>query len=80
MNEEASSSATLPHHESYETDSITNVEDSVEDEAILRSRQEENAKYRKITGKRKRIAFLDSLLRELDMLIYIQLITIYYME
>ncbi|KAF2814660.1 DUF1746-domain-containing protein [Mytilinidion resinicola] len=80
MNEEASSSAAPPHHESPEADSIANVDENIEDEAILRSREVESALYRKSTGKRKRIAFLDSLLRELDMLIYLQLITIYYMD
>jgi hypothetical protein len=48
-------------------------------EAIKRA-QEQAAKERRLDAKRKRIALLDQLLKDLDALVLVELVTIYYLE
>jgi len=52
------------------------VEDMVDDEAV----REQIAKERRADAKKKRVAFLDHLLRELDTLVFLELITLYHLE
>ena len=77
MNGEASSSTA---HSQYENDRAPHpIEHATGDEGD-RATEEEILGQRKIRAKRKRIDFLDGLLRELDMIIFLELITIYYLE
>lgn len=52
-------------------------DDSIAD---LVAQQEQRAKERRLDAKRKRVVFLDHLLRELDTLVFLELITLYYLE
>lgn len=76
MNGEASSSTAHPQ---YENDSAPH-QHATGDEGGDRATEEEILGQRKIRAKRKRIDFLDGLLRELDMMIFLELITIYYLD
>jgi hypothetical protein len=77
MNDDAESShlAGLRHVEA-ELDPEPAQQDE-EDEARERKKL---AKQRRQDAKRKRIAFLDHLLRELDSLVFVELITLYYLD
>ena len=77
MNGEASSSTAHPQ---YENDSVPHPIEHATGNEGDRATEEEILGQRKIRAKRKRIDFLDGLLRELDMIIFLELITIYYLE
>ena len=55
-----------------ERDAAEDAEDAAERDKI--------AKERRFDAKRKRILFLENLLRELDTLVFLELITIYHLE
>ena len=55
---------------------LDTVEDIGDDEAV----REQIAKERRADAKKKRVAFLDHLLRELDTLVFLELITLYHLE
>jgi hypothetical protein len=58
------------------------LDDAYEDadtEEMTRA-QELTAKERRLVAKRKRIALLDQLLKDLDSLAFVELVTIYYLE
>ncbi len=89
MDDEAESShASLLRHGNSSVDAdaqhehaIADVEveddyDTAEDAAA----REQIAKERRVDAKRKRILFLEHLLRELDTLVFVELITIYHLE
>lgn len=48
--------------------------------ADLVAQQEQRAKERRLDAKRKRVVFLDHLLRELDTLVFLELIALYHLE
>lgn len=81
MNDEAESSEAAR----LRVDSSQELEDA--EDAILSIDEEERqrlkgqlAKERRLDAKRKRIRMLNELLRELDLMVYMQLITVYYLE
>lgn len=85
MNDEAESSAaglrrdgssTSDPGRDHEDEAIEGFEELEEDAAEL----EKRAKERRLDAKRKRVVFLDHLLRELDALVFVELIAIYYLE
>lgn len=77
MNDEASSSTVQPQHEDNTT---SDTEHATENETAEGARKQEVAEQRSIRAKGKRLKFLETLLRELDMIIFLELITIYYLE
>jgi hypothetical protein len=78
MSDEAESSHTRRAHVDN-TSSDTELDEEYDDarEALAR---EQSAKERRWDAKRKRVEFLDDLLRELDALVFVELVTIYYCE
>ena len=81
MNDEAESSRAPRRHD----DSPPEPADT--DDAIMGMDEEEEkhykeklAKGRRLDAKRKRIRMLNELLRDLDMVVYMELITLYYLE
>lgn len=83
MNDEAESSRAPQRHDD---NSHANVEDAIVDldahmdEEVDEREKEKLAKERRLDGKRKRIRMLNELLRDLDMVVYMELITLYYLE
>jgi hypothetical protein len=64
--------ATEHHDEDFDDVEGDLYEDPVEQEKFL--------KERRIDAKRKRVKYLDHLLRELDTLVFLELITLYHLE
>lgn len=50
------------------------------DEEEDAAQREQRAKERRLDAKRKRVTFLEHLLRELDTLVFLELITLYHLE
>jgi hypothetical protein len=81
MNDEAESSRAPQRHDDGSPghvdpdDAMAGVDG--EDEERYRV---ENAKGRRLDAKRKRIRMLNELLRDLDMVVYLELITAYHLE
>lgn len=82
MNDEAESSRAGERYGNTATsdadldDATTAAVDEGEDAA----QREQRAKERRLDAKRKRVQFLEHLLRELDTLVFLELITLYYLE
>lgn len=55
------------------------VEDDIDPEEDALKR-EQRAKERRLDAKRKRLIFLEHLLRELDMVVFLEFITLYHLE
>jgi hypothetical protein len=82
MNDEGESShAGLRHaNDSSTSDADPELEYAVIDEEEEARKLEQRAKERRLDAKKKRVVFLDHLLRELDSLIFVELIALYYLE
>ena len=81
MNDEAESSRAPQRHddsspEHVDPDDATAALDDEEEERY----KVKNAKGRRLDAKRKRMRMLNELLRDLDMVVYLELITVYYLE
>jgi len=80
MNDEAESSRAPQRHD----DALPELADL--EDAIARLEEEEqrerekHAKQTRLDAKRKRIQMLGELLRDLDMIVYLELITLYHLE
>ena len=85
MNDEAESSreglryAHASTSDDYTDTDLDDAIDEIDEEEEARQR-EQLAKERRHDAKRKRIIFLEHLLRELDTLVFLELITLYYLE
>jgi hypothetical protein len=82
MNDAAESSAAAQRHDAASPPGLADSGDAtahVDDEEMQRLK-EQLAKERRLDAKRKRIRMLNELLRELDLAVYMQLITVYYSE
>lgn len=78
MNDEAESSRAALRHDDSSPDRIEDIQD-IDPEEISR----EHAKAvteRRLDAKRKRIRMLGDLLRELDLVVYMELLALYHME
>lgn len=73
--ESSRAQASSPHND----DDIAEAEVSVDSEYEAHEQKKE-ARERKLDTKRKRIRFLNGLLRELDITVYMHLIAIYHLE
>ncbi|KAF1949979.1 DUF1746-domain-containing protein [Byssothecium circinans] len=83
MNDEAESSRAGRRHEpDTEYDGHDGHDDAIDeiDEDEDETQRELRKKERRMDAKRKRLAFLDNLLRELDTLVFIELITLYHLD
>lgn len=80
MNDEAESSRATQRHDNTASH-LADLEDALArfEEAEEREK-EKQIKQRKLDAKRKRIQMLGELLRELDMIVYLELITLYHLE
>lgn len=81
MNDEAESSGAAQRdgESSLERADPGDVIDEVDDEEKQRLK-DQLVKERRLDAKRKRIRMLNDLLRELDLVVYMQLITVYHLE
>jgi hypothetical protein len=80
MNDEAESSRAPQRHDSSPEhvdpgDATAGIDEEEEERYRVK-----NAKGRRLDAKRKRIRMLNELLRDLDMVVYLELITVYYLE
>lgn len=84
MNDEAESSRASRRAaaaEEHEEEGLAEVElDSGDDGEEEAAEREKRVKERRVDAKRKRVVFLDHLLRELDTLVFLELITLYHLE
>lgn len=82
MNDEAESSAAgLRHVNTSASDAHLEPQDSIVEDTEEDARAyEQRVKDRRVDAKRKRVVFLDHLLRELDGLVWLELITTYHLE
>ncbi|KAL5383544.1 hypothetical protein DPSP01_005938 [Paraphaeosphaeria sporulosa] len=81
MNDEAESSRAGQRRRSIadpDTDNDDGIADIDLDEDI--AQREQRMKERRLDAKRKRVVFLDHLLRELDTLVFLELITLYHLD
>jgi hypothetical protein len=81
MNDEAESSGAAQRNgeSSPELADPEDVIDEVDEEEKQRLK-DQLVKERRLDAKRKRIRMLNDLLRELDLVVYMQLITVYHLE
>jgi hypothetical protein len=85
MNHEAESSRAPQRHDDSSpadpNDAIVDMDMDmdIDDEADEREK-EKLVRERRLDAKRKRIRMLNELLRDLDMVVYMELITLYYLE
>jgi len=81
MNDEAESSRATQRHDNTAASHLADLEDALArfEEAEEREKQKQ-VKQRKLDAKRKRIQMLGELLRELDMIVYLELITLYHLD
>jgi hypothetical protein len=82
MNDEAESSGTAQRHVDGPPE-LADHEGSATayvDEEELQRLKDQLAKERRLDAKRKRIRMLNELLRELDLVVYMELITVYHLE
>jgi hypothetical protein len=81
MNDEAESSRAPQRHDDAAASHLAHLEDALAhfEEAEERDR-EKQVKQRRLEAKRKRIQMLGELLRDLDMVVYLELITLYHLE
>ncbi|KAF2110274.1 hypothetical protein BDV96DRAFT_615265 [Lophiotrema nucula] len=82
MNDEAESSRAGQRYDAdaSNTDAEAASHDVVVDEEEAARAREQTVKERRVDAKRKRVLYLDHLLRELDGFVYLELITIYYVD
>ena len=81
MNDEAESSGAAQRHGPSSPELVDPEEDLVEiDEEEVQRLKDQLFKERRLDAKRKRIRMLNELLRELDLVVYMQLITVYHFE
>ena len=83
MNDEAESSragrrrsSLASYHAELDSDNALMESDAEEHSAV----QQQRKKERRLDAKRKRVVFLDQLLRELDTLVFLELVALYYLE
>jgi len=79
MNDEAESSRAAHHRDSSPELAAEDGIGDIDEEEVQRLR-DQLVKERRLDAKRKRIRMLNDLLRELDMVAYMQLITVYHLE
>ena len=80
MNDEAESSRAPRRHDDS-APQLAALEDALARlEAAEAREREKAAQQRRLDAKRKRIQMLGELLRDLDMVVYLQLITLYHLE
>jgi hypothetical protein len=80
MNDEAESSGAVQRH-GHASPEPGGPEDEVHiDEEEVQRLKDQLVKERRLDAKRKRIRMLNELLRELDLVVYMQLITVYHFE
>lgn len=81
MNDEAESSEAAQRR-GDSSHKLEDTEDAITfvDEEERQRLKDQLAKERRLDAKRKRIRMLNELLRELDLMVYMQLITVYYLE
>ncbi|KAF9699037.1 hypothetical protein EKO04_003202 [Ascochyta lentis] len=78
MNDEAESSRAALRHDDSSPDHIDNIADAdPEEQARARAK---DAKERRLDAKRKRIRMLGDLLRELDLVVYMELLALYHLD
>ena len=75
MNDEAESSTAAPHR-NRDVDDVSQDDD----DQLEAPRDEDRDKEFKLAARRKRVGMLSELLRELDMIVYMQLITVYHLD
>jgi hypothetical protein len=85
MNDAAESSEAAQRHaesspELADSEDATPTPTAHGDEEEVQRLQSQLVKERRLDAKRKRIRMLNELLRELDLIVYMQLITVYYSE
>lgn len=78
MNDEAESSRAALRRDGSSPDHIANIADT-DPEEVARERLKD-AKERRLDAKRKRIRMLGDLLRELDLVVYMELLALYHLE
>jgi hypothetical protein len=78
MNDEAESSRAALRRNNSSPDRIDDIED-VDPEEIAREHAK-TVKERRLDAKRKRIRMLGDLLRELDLVVYMELLALYHLE
>lgn len=78
MNDEAESSRAARRHDASSPDHIDYIVD-IDPEEVARERAKD-AKERRLDAKRKRIRMLGDLLRELDLVVYMELLALYHLE
>jgi hypothetical protein len=78
MNDEAESSRAALRRDDSSPDRIDDVED-IDPEEIAREHAKA-VKERRLDAKRKRIRMLGDLLRELDLVVYMELLALYHLE
>lgn len=83
MNAEAESSragrrrsSLASYHAEHDSDDSPTESDAEEQGAI----REQQKRERRLDAKRKRVVFLDHLLRELDTLVFLELVALYHLE
>ncbi|KAH3972445.1 hypothetical protein HBI56_001150 [Parastagonospora nodorum] len=81
MNDEAESSGAAQRHGPNSPELVDPEDDLVEiDEEEVQRLKDQLVKERRLDAKRKRIRMLNELLRELDLVVYMQLITLYHFD
>lgn len=86
MSDEAESSRAGRRHGTADAaradpdDVLAVVDDNNDDDLEDAAQRAQRAKERRVDAKRKRVIFLDHLLRELDTLVFLELITLYHLE
>ncbi|KAJ4366663.1 hypothetical protein N0V95_000164 [Ascochyta clinopodiicola] len=78
MTDEAESSRAALRHDDSSPDHIDNIADA-DPEELARERAKD-AKERRLDAKRKRIRMLGDLLRELDLIVYMELLALYHLD
>jgi len=82
MNAEAESSGAAQRNNGESAPELADPEDLMGDvdEEEKQKLREQLVEERRLDAKRKRIRMLNDLLRELDLVVYMQLITVYHLE
>lgn len=78
MNDEAESSRAALRRDDSSPDRTDDIED-IDPEEVAHERAKD-AKERRLDAKRKRIRMLGDLLRELDLVVYMELLVLYHLE
>ena len=78
MNDEAESSGAALRRDGSSPDPIDDITDI--DPEVVALERAKDAKERRLDAKRKRIRMLGDLLRELDLVVYMELLALYHLE